>query len=162
MRKRTTFIVGIGLGAIALGACAPLQQRAQHTTGLIDFMLAPKSCDEPDAFPVKTYSGGSVVVANAHAIREQNSLVVQGTVGRGMGYFGGAGGHLYILGLAAEGQVLSGTAASYSPQVIPSQRRSIGRSQFYARLRQVSPQGSSIVVAFHRGSMAACEWTKRG
>jgi hypothetical protein len=111
----------------------------------------------PTGLHAKAQSTGGVKVLSAGLQADEHSLLVHGTVERELGYYGTPFRHLDVLVRGPGGERLAEIPVKFFPNPIPFSRFSPGRAIYTLRLAEISPAGSTILVAVDGTGINDCK-----
>ena len=146
----------VAMAAMVFAGCASSTwQQAQHSDGLIDFVLGGSKAEMPVA--VEKVSGGGGSVASAHVRAYKSGVFVSGMVRRRSIGDPPAGSHIDVIVLDAKRRRVAATAVNYLPHEIPHGKRgAIPQSHFTARLVALPPADGIVQVLFHGTPKSKC------
>ena len=132
--KFTSSVVGIVLTMVVMSVLGCATNRISHTNQL--------------SVPFELVSSEDAHISKAYAYEDGDGLVVSGKVKRSIqNCCDSTRGHVDIVVLGLEGDVLDVTSTLYSPRNIPKARSRTSR--FVVRLPNKLPEGATIRLAYH-------------
>jgi hypothetical protein len=113
----------------------------------------------PPGLRTDAKSSGGLKIVNVGLTCDDAGLLVYGTVERTIGYSGTSFHHLDLEVDGPAGEVLSRQAMNFFPNPVLYSRFSPGRSAYTARLHELPPSGSKIIVTVHDVTLSQCPLT---
>jgi len=111
----------------------------------------------PPSLHTKARSAGGIKVLSVDPLHDNAGLLVHGRVERMLGYPDSPYRHLDLEVVGSTGNILSHQAIDFFPNPIPFSRFGPGRSSYTARLQDIPPPGSTILVAVDCARRADCK-----
>ena len=133
------------VAALLLTGCSSqLASRAQHSDGLLDFVVG----DSSKAITIAPGDSDRITATRLRACGGR--FYVSGVVRRAPLREPPRGSHIDVLVLDAKRRVLASVPVDYSPRRFsPARRGQSGQSRFTARLEKLPPRDATIELVFH-------------
>lgn len=144
-------LIATMLSGLSIG-CANVNREAQHSDGLIDFVVALAGHPRKDVVPVERFSDRAGEIITAHAeVDRRGGTYVSGMLRSGFGYEDVDDAHIEVKVIGPDRRIVAALTSEYFPNPIPNGYHGTpGRASFSVRLPFVPSVGSTIQVSFRR------------